>query len=145
MLVKIGQGDKAHKVGIPEGTVMKDPIHAGQIWVTYGYSDIDKVTAFKDFEDFELNIASVKVISLPFFCEGTGAVVYENILYCHKMMTNKIVKYNLIENRWVGEIELAGAGSHNAFPYQSGFVLRCGFRSRWVWPMGCICHQDFAR
>ncbi|KAK3084173.1 hypothetical protein FSP39_009410 [Pinctada imbricata] len=126
-LVSIGNGDRVYKVGIPDGTVMKDPIHAGQIWVSYGHSDINQIIAFKNFDDFGLNIASIKQIMLPFFCEGTGGVVFENMLYCHKMMTNKIVKYNIMEGRWIGELELVGAGAHNAFPYQSGLFSDVDF------------------
>jgi hypothetical protein len=37
-----------------------------------------------------------------------------------KGMTNKIVKYNLLQKKWEKEITLPDAGVHNKYPYQSG-------------------------
>ncbi|XP_062582618.1 noelin-3-like, partial [Saccostrea cucullata] len=110
--------DRVVKVGIAVGTIMKDPIPSGLYWVTYDFSDINEVVSYKTLEDFELDIFQEK-LKLPFFCEGTGHTVYKNYFYCQKMMTNKIVRYNLMESRWLGELELPGAGAHNAYPYQS--------------------------
>lgn len=97
---------------------MRDPIPGGQIWVTYGYSDLNEIVEFDSMQSFTFDVSQRH--KLPFFCEGTGHVVYKNVLYCHKVMTNKIVKYNLMEGRWIGELTLDGAGFHNTYPYSSG-------------------------
>lgn len=35
-------------------------------------------------------------------------------------MSNKIVKYNLLQKKWEKEVALDNAGVHNKYPYQSG-------------------------
>lgn len=110
--------DRVVKVGITVGAIMKDPVPAGLYWVTYDFSDINQLVGYRTLEDFELDLSPERR-KLPFFCEGTGHTVYKNQFFCQKMMTNKIVRYNLMESRWLGELELPGAGAHGAFPYQS--------------------------
>jgi len=61
-----------------------------------------------------------KTFKLPFSCVGTGHVVYKQCLYCHKMFTNKIVKYSLKDNMGLGDIQLENSGVHDSFPYQFG-------------------------
>lgn len=126
-LTAIMPGGEELPVGIAQGTFMKDPIPGGQIWVTYGYSDLNEIAEFDSHRSFTFDTATKKH-TLPFFCEGTGHVVYKNCLYCHKVMTNKIVKFNLMEGRWVGELPLpGGAGSHNTYPYESGIFTDVDF------------------
>jgi len=97
---------------------MLDPIPAGRFWATYGYNDINVVAEYESLDMFRLD--SFTEHKLPFFCEGTGHMVYKNTFYCHKVMTNKIVQYDLLSKRWLGEITLTGAGTHNTYPYESG-------------------------
>lgn len=106
-------------VGIAQGSIARDPIPGGQIWITYGYSDINEIFEYKTMELLKYD-AERKTHKLPFFCEGTGHVVYKNSLFCQKGMTNKIVKYNLLQKKWEKEITLPDAGVHNKYPYQSG-------------------------
>ena len=35
-------------------------------------------------------------------------------------MSNKIVKYNILQKKWEKELALEHAGIHNKYPYQSG-------------------------
>ncbi|KAJ8312656.1 hypothetical protein KUTeg_010029 [Tegillarca granosa] len=134
-LTRIGEDGDEISTGIAKGTVMKDPIPGGQIWVTYGYSDINEIIEYDSMTSFEHDYAT-KTHKLPFFCDGTGHVVYKNSLFCHKVMTDKIVKYNLLLNNWVGEMSLPGVGVHNTYPYQPGIFSDIDFavdeRGLWV-------------
>lgn len=134
-LTRIGEDGDEISTGIAKGTVMKDPIPGGQIWVTYGYSDINEIIEYDSMKSFQHDFAT-KTHKLPFFCDGTGHVVYKNSLFCNKVMTDKIVKYNLLLNNWVGEMSLPGVGVHNTFPYQPGIFSDIDFavdeRGLWV-------------
>ncbi|VDH97884.1 Hypothetical predicted protein [Mytilus galloprovincialis] len=118
-LVSIRSDNIEIPVGIAQGSFAVDPIPGGQIWVTYGYSDINEIFQYKSLELLKYDVEK-GTHKLPFFCEGTGHVVYKNSLYCHKGMSNKIVKYNLLQKKWEKEVALDNAGVHNKYPYQSG-------------------------
>lgn len=118
-LVSISGNNVEIPVGIAQGSISVDPIPGGQIWVTYGYSDINEIYQYKSIDMLKYD-ADKETFRLPFFCEGTGHVVYKNALFCQKAMSNKIVKYNLLQKKWEKELSLEHAGFHNKYPYQSG-------------------------
>lgn len=101
------------------GSILKDPIPGGKFWIAYGYNDIDQVLEYDNMKALRYDLVT-RTHELPFYCEGTGHVIYRSALYCHKMMTNKITKYNLDVGRWECERVIEGVGYQNKYPYQSG-------------------------
>ncbi|KAL3857329.1 hypothetical protein ACJMK2_012007 [Sinanodonta woodiana] len=118
-LVSISKVGTIVVIGTEQGAVMRDPFTIDKMWVTFGYTDINQITEYNSLKDLKFELVG-KTYELPFFCIGTGHVVFKKALFCQKMFTSKIVKYDLAQNRWMGERQLENVGVHNTYPYQSG-------------------------
>ncbi|XP_060561837.1 myocilin-like isoform X2 [Ruditapes philippinarum] len=118
-LKKISKKGTSVTTGVEQGAIMLDSHTPENIWVMYGYVDINEVTQFDSLKSLKFEKVQ-KIFELPFSCVGTGHVVYKQVLYCQKMFTNKIAHYSLAESRWIGERPLENVSVHSHFPYQSG-------------------------
>lgn len=113
--------------GTTQGTVMSDyKDQFGRIWVMLGYGGTNQVIEYENdlaFENSEVRNTYV----LPFYCEGTGHVVYGGCLYCLQSKTNHIVRYDLENHTILKESRLVSAGVYNTYPYQFGALSDIDF------------------
>ncbi|KAL8594457.1 hypothetical protein ACOMHN_018165 [Nucella lapillus] len=104
-----------------KGVVMTDSFAdpSDKMWVMAVQDSRDLLIQYDYREDIQYRVVG-RYISLPFFCEGTGHVVYRNALYCHKSGSRTITRYSLKRMGEAAEVELPTAGVANTFPYQFG-------------------------
>lgn len=103
------------------GVVMHDAAEDSErLWImTGGKSGSDQLLEYDSEIDIQYQLVA-RQFSLPFYCDGTGHVVYRNALYCQKAGTRLIVKYTLKRMNIKAETELPSAGVGNTYPYQFG-------------------------
>ncbi|KAK7087946.1 hypothetical protein V1264_021934 [Littorina saxatilis] len=113
-------GGKPLSVPWEQGVVMTDAAHASdRTWVMKVDEETDQLLQYDSHVDIQYGLVS-RYFSLPFYCEGTGHVVYRNALFCHKAGTRTVAKYNLKKMAIAAEVELSSAGVANTYPYQFG-------------------------
>lgn len=115
-------------VGVRQGTMMRDviPENYGKTWLMYEHSGSNTLVEYDSELAFIHELVS-KTYELPFYCEGTGQVVYKNALYCLKAMTNIMIRYDLGGSAFIDEYPLEGAGVHNVYPYQNNILSDVDF------------------
>ncbi|XP_051238046.1 olfactomedin-like protein 1 [Dicentrarchus labrax] len=80
-----------------------------------------------------------KVVQLPFHWQGTGHVVYNGFLYCHKADTpNQILKVDLLNGTVVDSTLLPGAGRLPVYSLNSNTYLDMAVDELGLW----VIHAD---
>ncbi|CAI9734364.1 Hypothetical predicted protein [Octopus vulgaris] len=127
-VVGIGQMVNDINVGVRQGAIMRDviPENYGKTWLMYGHSGSNTLVEYDSELAFVHELVS-KTYELPFYCEGTGQVVYKNALYCLKAKTNIMIRYDLGGSAFIDEYPLEGAGVHNVYPYQNNILSDVDF------------------
>ena len=84
----------------------------------YVLKDNFKVNHVREYirEDTIIRGNASKVHKLPFSCTGTGHVMYNGSLYCHRYGSNRLVRYHMRDHVMVTR-RLPGAGYNNTYPY----------------------------
>jgi len=120
------------------GAWMKDPLGimgTETIFVMERYSSNNVLEEFESMDKFKAGVAR-KTYKLPYYWDGTGAVVYGPYLYYNSANTYYIVKYNLLTERVEAQISLSSYYSPRKNYYQwggySGMDLAVDEQGLWV-------------
>lgn len=101
------------KMGDASGSWFKDPSEgSAKVYLLSGIRN-DTLLEYASLHSFTERAAvpPVKVLQLPLFWQGTGHVVFNGFLYCHKADTpNQIVKVDLLNGTVADSTLLPGAG-----------------------------------
>ncbi|KAE8295851.1 Olfactomedin-like protein 1 Precursor [Larimichthys crocea] len=101
------------KVGDTSGSWFKDPSEgSAKVYLLSGIRN-NTVLEYVSLQSFAERITTppAKVLQLPFHWQGTGHVVYNGFLYCHKADTpNQIQKVDLLNGTVVDSTLIPGAG-----------------------------------
>ncbi|TKS73002.1 Olfactomedin-like protein 1 [Collichthys lucidus] len=101
------------KVGDTSGSWFRDPSEgSAKVYLLSGIRN-NTVLEFVSLQSFAERITTppAKVLQLPFHWQGTGHVVYNGFLYCHKADTpNQIQKVDLLNGTVVDSTLIPGAG-----------------------------------
>lgn len=101
------------KTGDTSGSWFKDPSEgSAQVYLLSGIRN-NTLLEYVSLQSFAERTPEppAKVVQLPFHWQGTGHVVYNGFLYCHKADTpNQILKVDLLNGTVVDSTLLPGAG-----------------------------------
>lgn len=127
-LAGIGEIIRDINIGVQKGCIMRDviPENSEKTWLMYGYSGSNTLVEYDTELALRHELVS-KTYELPFYCEGTGHVVYKNALYCLKAKTNIMIRYELGGSAFIDEYPLDEAGVHDSYPYQNGILSDVDF------------------
>ena len=120
-LTGVGRGTDVVSAGSVYGTWLVDPLEtlgAGKMWELDFYTGSTLVEYAS--ESALASRVSTSTTTLPSSFDGTGAVIYDGVLYYNKTNSNVLVQYDIAKKKVLAELTLTGAGYRNTYYYQWG-------------------------
>ncbi|XP_038550450.1 olfactomedin-like protein 3A [Micropterus salmoides] len=129
------------KAGDTYGSWFKDPsAGSAKVYLLSGIRN-DTVLEYDSLQSFTERTATppAKVVQLPFHWQGTGHVVFNGFLYCHKADTpNQILKVDLLNGTVVDSTLLPGAGRLPVYSLNPNTYLDLAVDELGLW----VIHAD---
>lgn len=129
------------KTGDTSGSWFKDPTEGSdKVYLLSGIRN-NTVLEYISLQSFAERTATppAKVVQLPFHWQGTGHVVYNGFLYCHKDDTpNQILKVDLLNGTVVDSTLLPGAGRMPVYSLNPNTYLDLAVDELGLW----VIHAD---
>ncbi|CAB4037413.1 Hypothetical predicted protein [Paramuricea clavata] len=118
-IVKVGEPIVHHHSGSTYGSWMRDPLGLlgpGKIWYMNSYYG-NKVLEFESMDHFKAGEIS-KTYILPYYFDGTGAVVYGRYLYYNRANSYYIVQYDLTTQKLTRQVRPHSSIKPRTYYYQ---------------------------
>lgn len=129
------------KTGDTSGSWFKDPSEGStKVYLLSGIRN-NTLLEYSSLQSFSERTATppAKVVQLPFHWQGTGHVVYNGFLYCHKADTpNQILKVDVLNGTVVDSTLLPGAGRLPVYSLNSNTYLDLAVDELGLW----VIHAD---
>lgn len=129
------------KAGDTSGSWFKDPSEGStKVYLLSGIRN-NTLLEYASLQSFTERTATppAKVLELPFHWQGTGHVVYNGFLYCHKGDTpNQILKVDLLNGTVVDSTLLPGAGRLPVYDLNPNTYLDMAVDELGLW----VIHAD---
>lgn len=127
------------KVGGPIGSWFRDPTEGSEkVFLLSGIRN-NSVLEFRSLQSFIERASPDRVLLLPVDWQGSGHVVYNGFLYCHKADTpNQILKVDLLNGSVVDSTLLPGAGRLPVYSLNPNTFLDMAVDELGLW----VVHAD---
>uniref|UniRef100_A0A3B3TMR0 Olfactomedin-like protein 3A n=1 Tax=Poecilia latipinna TaxID=48699 RepID=A0A3B3TMR0_9TELE len=128
------------KSGDPNGCWFKDPSEgSNKVYLFSGFRN-NTILEYKSLKSFtKTSTPPANEVQLPFHWQGTGHVIYNGFLYCHKADTpNEILKVDLLNGTVVDSTLLPGAGRLPVYSLNPNTYLDMAVDELGLW----VIHAD---
>ncbi|MEQ2296501.1 hypothetical protein AMECASPLE_025443 [Ameca splendens] len=128
------------KAGDPNGCWFKDPSEgSNKVYLFSGFRN-NTILEYKSLKSFtKTSTLPANEVQLPFYWQGTGHVVYNGFLYCHKADTpNEILKVDLLNGTVLDSTLLPGAGRLPVYSLNPNTYLDMAVDELGLW----VIHAD---